>query len=177
MVIATDVLLAAGSGALALLALSEKPPVWAVYVIAGCMSGVNGLQRPSLDALTPRLVDKAELPAAAALSGFRGSLGMIVGPAGGPGQVDVPLRIAVVEETPTGTKAIVTKLIRIPVTIGNNDQNALFTHIEDGLSFPMPPSADLDNYTVYIGFDPQAAEAQDKHNEKPRPRKLKPKSE
>ena len=29
---------------------------------------------------------------------------IIVGPAGGPGQVDVPLRIAVVDEKPAGSK-------------------------------------------------------------------------
>ena len=81
MVIATDVALGAGSGMLALLALAERPPVWAVYAVAGFMSGMNGLQRPSLDALTPRLVDKQEIPAAAALSGIRGSVGMIAGPA------------------------------------------------------------------------------------------------
>jgi hypothetical protein len=47
------------------------------------MSGLSGLQRPSLEALTPRLVDRDELPAAAALSTFRGSVGMIAGPAVG----------------------------------------------------------------------------------------------
>lgn len=81
LVIATDLALAAGSVSLAALAMAERPPVWAVYAVAGLMSGVNGLQRPSLDALTPRLVDKQEIPAAAALSGIRGSVGMIVGPA------------------------------------------------------------------------------------------------
>src|ERR1700719_1701671 len=44
---------------------------------------------------------------------------IIVGPAGGPGQVDVPLRIAVVEETTTHTKPVVTQLIRIPVTVAS----------------------------------------------------------
>jgi hypothetical protein len=97
---------------------------------------------------------------------------IIVGPAGGPGQVDVPLRIAVVDETPAGSKTIVTKLIRIPVTVQSSQDNPLFTHIEEGLSFPLPPAAELDNYIVYIGFDPLAAEAQEKHKEKP---KAKPK--
>jgi hypothetical protein len=45
------------------------------------MSALNGLQRPSLDALTPRLVERDEIPSAAALAGFRGSVGMIAGPA------------------------------------------------------------------------------------------------
>jgi len=92
---------------------------------------------------------------------------VIVGPAGGAGQVDVPLRIAVVYETPAGAKPIATKLVRFPVTIGPNDQNALFTHIEEGFAFPMPSAADLDHYTVYIGFDPLGAEAMDKQNRPP----------
>jgi MFS family permease len=39
------------------------------------------MQRPSLDAWLPRLVDKDELPAAGALGGIRGTLGQILGPA------------------------------------------------------------------------------------------------
>ena len=81
MVIATDIALAGGSGMLALLALAERPPVAALYVVAGFMSAMNGLQRPSLDSLLPRLVSKEEIPAAAALGGVRGSVGMIAGPA------------------------------------------------------------------------------------------------
>ena len=43
---------------------------------------------------------------------------LIVGPAGGPGDVVVPLRIAVVHETTGGSQTITTKLIRIPVSVG-----------------------------------------------------------
>jgi hypothetical protein len=85
---------------------------------------------------------------------------IIVGPAGGAGQIDVPVRIAVVSAPITAPKTVVTKLIRIPVTIGANDPNVDFTHIEEGLSFPMPPSSS-DPYIVYIGFDPMGAAAQD----------------
>jgi hypothetical protein len=85
---------------------------------------------------------------------------VIVGPAGGPGQLDVPLRIAVVNSPLTAPKTVVTKLIRIPVSIGASDGTVDFTHIEEGLSFPMPSSA-VDPYIVYIGFDPVGAGAQD----------------
>jgi MFS family permease len=81
MVLLTEIGLGLGSGALALTALLDSPPAWTLYVIAAFMSALNGLQRPSLDALTPRLVDPDEIPAAAALSMFRGSIGMIAGPA------------------------------------------------------------------------------------------------
>jgi hypothetical protein len=97
---------------------------------------------------------------------------IIIGPAGGPGQVDVPLRIAVVEETTHGSKPILTKFIRIPVAVASATDNPIFTDVEDGLSFPMP--RDLDNYVVYIGFDPLSLQAQEHPAAKPKP-KAKPK--
>jgi hypothetical protein len=99
---------------------------------------------------------------------------VVVGPAGGPGQVDVPLRFAVVQETPSGMRPIATKFIVVPVSVGANG-NALFSHVEEAIMFPVPtPTALLDDYVVYVGFDPVAAEAQSKAP-KTRP-KEKPKS-
>jgi hypothetical protein len=101
---------------------------------------------------------------------------IIIGPAGGPGQVDVPLRIAVVKETTHGTVPIITKFISVPVTIASATDNPTFTHIEEGVIFPMPSAADADEYVVYVGFDPLAAEAQKaKPAAKPKP-KAKPKA-
>jgi len=99
---------------------------------------------------------------------------VIVGPAGGPGQVEVPLRLAIVDQPPAGSKTILTKLIRIPVTIDANDDDSTFTHIEDNFAFPLPSSAELDNYIVYIGFDPIGAEEEDKAKLRPAAR-IKPK--
>jgi MFS family permease len=81
MVLVTEVGLACGSGALAVGALAGRPPVWALYAVAAFMSALNGLQRPSLEALAPRLVDPDEMPAMASLTTLRGSVGMIAGPA------------------------------------------------------------------------------------------------
>ena len=81
MVIVTAILLSCGSLSLALLAWHGTPPVWSLYLLAGFISGMNGLQRPSLDALLPRLVPREDLMAVAALGSFRGSFIMIVGPA------------------------------------------------------------------------------------------------
>ena len=95
---------------------------------------------------------------------------IILGPAGGPGQVDVPLRIAVVDDSPAGMKPIVTKLIHIPVVIQSATDNPSFAHVEDGLTFPLPSAAELEHYMVYIGFDPLAAQTQEKHP-KPKPKR------
>jgi hypothetical protein len=83
MVLWTEVGLSLGSGLLMVNALLTRPHVWPLYLAAGLMSALSGLQRPSLDSLTPRLVDKDEIPAAASLSVFRGSLCMVAGPAVG----------------------------------------------------------------------------------------------
>jgi hypothetical protein len=101
---------------------------------------------------------------------------VIVGPTGGPGEVDVPLRIAVVQESPGGMRAVATKFIRIPVTLGPTDGSALFTHVEEGLSFPVPsPTSLLDYYIAYVGFDPLAAQPAEKPRPAPRPKaKAKP---
>jgi MFS family permease len=80
-VLATDVGLAVGCAVLLANALRARPLVWPLFVAAGWMSALSGLQRPSLEAITPRLVDKAELSAVATLSTLRVSIGMIGGPA------------------------------------------------------------------------------------------------
>jgi hypothetical protein len=96
---------------------------------------------------------------------------IIVGPAGGPGHVDVPLRMAVVDAPSSGTKVITTKFIQIPVDISNED-GANFSHIEEGLSFPLPtPASELGNYVIYIGFDQFTAQ----NAAKPAPASKKPK--
>ena len=77
---------------------------------------------------------------------------VILGPAGGPGQVEVPLRYAVVREGPE-PRTIVTRFKRVQVTVGPTDVNLPFTDIEDGLSFPMPSYSELEAYVVYVGFD------------------------
>jgi hypothetical protein len=76
---------------------------------------------------------------------------VIVGPAGAPNQVDVPLRYAVVREG-VEPKTIVSKFRRVPVSLGGAT-NVMFTDIEEDLRFPMPSHAELEAYVVYIGFD------------------------
>jgi hypothetical protein len=100
---------------------------------------------------------------------------IILGPQGAPGQITVPLRIAIVDQPAGQSTTILTKFILIPVTVSSLDDNPAFTHVEDGLAFPMPASGNLDDYIVYIGFDPIAAQAQQRR-ERPRGRvKHKPK--
>jgi MFS family permease len=80
MVQLTELALAGASGVLVLNA-AFTPRVWLLFVVAAVMAALDGLQRPSLEALEPRLVDRGELPSAAALSSLVLTAGMIGGPA------------------------------------------------------------------------------------------------
>ncbi len=83
---------------------------------------------------------------------------VITGPAGGPGTVDVPLRIAVVQEG-INPKTIVSKFGQEQVVLSNTVDRVTFAHIDSDISFPLPvPIAALDSYIVYVGFDPQGAQ-------------------
>ncbi|MGE5771895.1 MAG: hypothetical protein ACM3Z4_07605 [Hyphomicrobiales bacterium] len=96
---------------------------------------------------------------------------VITGPAGGPGTIDVPLRLAVVQEG-VNPKTIVSKFAREQVTIANAVDRVNFTHIDPDISFPMPqPAANIDAYVVYVGFDPMGAQQEKKKPvAKPKPR-------
>ena len=81
------------------------------------------------------------------------------GPSGGPGKLDVPLRFAVVHEGPE-PKTIVSKFYKIPVTLSDAQPNVAFTHIDEDVTFPMPPGQEIEFYVVYVGFDPLAEKQQ-----------------
>jgi hypothetical protein len=78
---------------------------------------------------------------------------VLVGPAGGPGQVEVPLRYAVVKEGPE-PKTVVSKFTKFPVTIPEGQSNVIFSHVDNDIAFPMPSGLDIESYVVYVGFDP-----------------------
>lgn len=80
MVWATEAAALVLSGILLLNSLSAEPKVWVIYVVAGLFASVDGLQRPSADAILPRIVGHKDLPAASALMSLRWQMGVIIGP-------------------------------------------------------------------------------------------------
>jgi hypothetical protein len=78
---------------------------------------------------------------------------VLLGPAGGPGQIDVPIRMAVVQEGPN-PKTVLSKFYKLAVAIPPGQTSVPFMHVEQDMSFPMPRGGDLDAYVVYVGFDP-----------------------
>ena len=64
-------------------ALLPDPRIWPIYVLIACAAGLDGLGRPSLWALLPRLVRKDQLASATALHSLYINLGAVMGPAVG----------------------------------------------------------------------------------------------
>jgi hypothetical protein len=93
---------------------------------------------------------------------------VLLGPAGGPGQVDIPLRMAVVQEGPA-PKTVLSKFYKLAVAIPPGQTSVPFVHVEQDMSFPIPRGGDLDAYIVYVGFDPLSLST--KPERKPRPKK------
>jgi MFS family permease len=71
--------------------------LWLLFLLAGLLAGALGIQRPSVEVLVPRLVPHDDLPAAAALAGFLGTVSQTGGPlvAGGLLTGGLPLAYAV----------------------------------------------------------------------------------
>ncbi|AGL14008.1 MFS transporter [Actinoplanes sp. N902-109] len=73
--------LAALSGVLLLNSLSDQPHLWLLFVVAALTATVDGLQRPALDAMLPRLVKPEELPATMSLNALGHEIAQLAGPA------------------------------------------------------------------------------------------------
>lgn len=94
---------------------------------------------------------------------------VILGPAGGPGNVNVPLRFALVNETMSETRPIWSKLHVLPLEVPPQSPNVNFTYIVEDLTVPIPPPAQLENWVIYIGFDPAGAQIEQRRRPPARP--------
>ncbi len=81
MVWATEFLAMAASILLYLNSRLAHPHLILLYFVAAAFAALNGLQRPSLDAILPRVVGHQDLPSASALMSLRYQMGVISGPA------------------------------------------------------------------------------------------------
>jgi hypothetical protein len=101
----------------------------------------------------------------AARVGIQGRV--IVGPAGAPASVEIPLRVAVVQGG-VSEKTITTTVVRTTVSMGEG-LSVPFSVVAEDIVYPAV-SADInDSYIFYIGFDPQALKPE------PKPRVVKKK--
>lgn len=96
---------------------------------------------------------------------------VLMGEKGSPGQVKVPIRIAVVNEGPT-PKTITTKFFAVAVDVPADPGQAAFTVVEDQIAFPLLKPYEMERYVIYVGFDPQGTS---EVRERPKPSASRPK--
>jgi hypothetical protein len=92
---------------------------------------------------------------------------VVIGPAGVPGSIAIPLRYALVREG-TEPKTLWTKLFMVPVTIPANQLNVPWLHVEEEMTVPRPSADEVEAYVIYIGFDPEGVAAKPKPAAKPK---------
>jgi MFS family permease len=68
------------TGLLMVNTLFGSPKLWLLYLVAGLGAAVDGLQRPALEGLIPRLVPPDEIPATSALSSLRHQFAGLLAP-------------------------------------------------------------------------------------------------
>jgi hypothetical protein len=78
---------------------------------------------------------------------------VVLGPAGSPGAINVPLRYALVREG-LQPRTLWTRLFTIPVSVPAGEGNYQFVHVEEEMTVPRPSPQDLEAYVIYVGFDP-----------------------
>jgi MFS family permease len=61
-------------------ALLPQPQIWILFVVVALHAGLAGLQRPSFEALIPRIVPAEHMTAVAALNSVRFNIGAIISP-------------------------------------------------------------------------------------------------
>jgi MFS family permease len=81
LVVVGELLFAALTGVLLINSLAGRPQMWLLFVVAGLSTTIDGIQRPALDAVVPRLVTPEQIPAAGALSSLRMNVAALAGPA------------------------------------------------------------------------------------------------
>jgi hypothetical protein len=85
---------------------------------------------------------------------------VIVGPAGAPATVEIPLRVAVVQGG-VNEKTITTTVVRTTVAM-NEGLSVPFSVVAEDIVYPAVSAELNDSYIFYIGFDPQALKPEPK---------------
>ncbi|HEU4420936.1 MAG TPA: MFS transporter [Pilimelia sp.] len=81
LVLGGEVALTLLTGVLMVNSLLDTPQLWLLYVVAGLTAAMDGLQRPAMEGMVPRIVTPEEIPAAGALASLRMQIAQLGGPA------------------------------------------------------------------------------------------------
>jgi hypothetical protein len=92
---------------------------------------------------------------------------IVVGPAGGPGTLNIPLRYALVREG-VQPKTLWTRLFTVPVSIESGQPNLTWLHVEEVMTVSRWSAKEQEALVIYVGFDPSGGSANPKPAAKPK---------
>jgi MFS family permease len=148
MVLLTEIAFLVLSAILLVNALSAEPNLPIMYIVAAAHAGLFALQRPSLEALWPRLVTRDELTAAGALSMLRGTFGRLLGPAIGGvliATVGLPTTYGIDIISFAGSLVALAMMGRVPPV---DPERPSFGRVIEGLRFARSRPELIGTYTV-----------------------------
>jgi MFS family permease len=135
--------------ALVINALLPSPRSWILFLVAGLFAALNGLHRPALEALTPRLVDPRQLPAVAALNSLR--FNFIVGAAlAGVIAASLGAAPAFAIDAATFIISIITILLIRSVPVPVDADRASLRSVIDGLKYARSRQELIGTYLIDI---------------------------
>ena len=150
MVLSTEIAAGLLIAVLLVNAIIPSPQLWILYVVAVLLAVTDGLQRPSLDAMIPRVVAHDQLAAAGALNALRWQLGGIVGPAIGGILISVgglATAYGVDVVTFALSAAVLWRVRKIKVD-NDSSESASLRHITDGLRYAWSRKDLMGTYAV-----------------------------
>jgi MFS family permease len=151
MVLVSDVGLTICSGALVANAVLGHTQLWVLFVVAAAMAGLGALERPSLDAMVPRVVQSADIAGATALEEIAQNLGQVVAPAVAGGLIAlVGLGTLYSLDVLSFVVALVALLLMDPVPPPAGAARASLASILEGLRYARSRQDLLGTYLVDI---------------------------
>ncbi len=131
--------------------LLPHPQVWVLFLISGLFSALNGIHRPAMEALTPRLVSPEDLHAISALGAIRHNFSQIIGPAVA-GVIAASLGAAVAFAIDTGTYliSIVTLLLIRSVPVPAEAERPGWQSVKEGITYARKRQELLGTYLIDI---------------------------
>lgn len=149
LVLVTETLIAAVTAMLLVNALLPTPQLWVIYLASFGYAVLDSMQRPSLDALIPRIVAPSQLAAAAALNTLRMNIGTIAGPAVGGILISLGgVGLAYAVDLASYTASLVALLLMRAVPPPTGAERPSLTRIIDGARYAWSRKDLVGTYTV-----------------------------
>lgn len=149
LVLVTEALIALVTGILLVNAMLSSPQLWVVYAASFAYAVLDSLQRPSLDALVPRIVAPDQLAAAGALNTLRGNIGTIAGPALGGILINLSgVGLAYAVDLVSYTASLVALLLMRAVPPPTGAEPPSFARIKEGAQYAWQRKDLLGTYAV-----------------------------